>query len=261
MKQGHWILLDELNLASQSVLEGLNACLDHRGEIFIPELAKTFTVKPGTRFFACQNPLKQGGSRRGLPKSFLNRFIQVYINELNNQDLLLILREQFPQLSNNDRLEKMVTFNMRVVKEIDNHNLGNKGAPWEYNLRDMTRWCEAVIYFYKQDICEDRAYKPENLIGLIYCDRLRTKEDRQKLEEIFSEVFGGKVCGDVPVFYANRNRILFGDVGIDRNDSACNEHVLGEDSECLVLRKQLPVLRSLCYCINLNWMAILVSFF
>lgn len=38
LKAGHWILLDELNLASQSVLEGLNACFDHRGEVYVPEL-------------------------------------------------------------------------------------------------------------------------------------------------------------------------------------------------------------------------------
>lgn len=30
-----------------------------------------------TKFFACQNPLNQGGGRKGLPKSFLNRFTQV----------------------------------------------------------------------------------------------------------------------------------------------------------------------------------------
>ncbi len=30
LKAGAWVLLDELNLASQSVLEGLNAVLDHR---------------------------------------------------------------------------------------------------------------------------------------------------------------------------------------------------------------------------------------
>jgi len=30
-----------------------------------------------TRLFACQNPLNQGGGRKGLPKSFLNRFTQV----------------------------------------------------------------------------------------------------------------------------------------------------------------------------------------
>ena len=53
LKSGDWILLDEvnsfilfsslyiqvlsyqMNLASQSVLEGLNACLDHRGDVSI----------------------------------------------------------------------------------------------------------------------------------------------------------------------------------------------------------------------------------
>ena len=61
-----WIVLDELNLASQSVLEGLNACLDHRGEIFVAELGKTFEVnKENTRIFACQNPYGQGGARKG----------------------------------------------------------------------------------------------------------------------------------------------------------------------------------------------------
>jgi midasin len=37
-----WILLDELNIAPQSVPEGLNAILDHRDEVYIPELNKTF---------------------------------------------------------------------------------------------------------------------------------------------------------------------------------------------------------------------------
>ena len=71
-------ILLQLNLASQSVLEGLNACLDHRAEIFIPELGRSFAVQAGkTRLFACQNPVNQGGGRKGLPKSFLNRFTQV----------------------------------------------------------------------------------------------------------------------------------------------------------------------------------------
>lgn len=67
----------QLNLASQSVLEALNACLDHRGEVFIPELGRSFKVHTKTtRLFACQNPQRQGGARRGLPKSFLNRFTE-----------------------------------------------------------------------------------------------------------------------------------------------------------------------------------------
>lgn len=34
VKSGAWVLLDELNLAGQTVLEGLNAVLDHRAEVW-----------------------------------------------------------------------------------------------------------------------------------------------------------------------------------------------------------------------------------
>lgn len=51
----------QINLASQPVLEGLNACLDHRGTIFVPELAREFDVggsERRCRFFATQNPVR-----------------------------------------------------------------------------------------------------------------------------------------------------------------------------------------------------------
>ena len=43
----------------------------------VPELAASFECPPSFRVFGCQNPLQQGGGRKGLPKSFLNRFTQV----------------------------------------------------------------------------------------------------------------------------------------------------------------------------------------
>ena len=42
IKEGHWFLIDEMNLAQQSVLEGLNAILDHRRTVYIPELNQEF---------------------------------------------------------------------------------------------------------------------------------------------------------------------------------------------------------------------------
>ncbi|KAM7344790.1 midasin [Cochliomyia hominivorax] len=100
-----WILLDELNLAPQSVLEGLNAVLDHRGEVYIPELNKTFKLNKKTKIFASQNPLKQGGGRKGLPQSFLNRFTKVYVRKLSTEDLLYVVeskyKKHFDQLKDN----------------------------------------------------------------------------------------------------------------------------------------------------------------
>jgi len=72
-----------MNLASQAVLEGLNSCFDFRKSLHICELNKTFHIEEEEgcsrrcRFFACQNPQSQGGDRRVLPKSFLNRFTPV----------------------------------------------------------------------------------------------------------------------------------------------------------------------------------------
>ena len=53
------MLLDELNLASQSVLEGLNAVLDHRGSVYIPEIDLQVKCASGFRLFAAQNPVEQ----------------------------------------------------------------------------------------------------------------------------------------------------------------------------------------------------------
>jgi len=85
-----FVVVAQLNLASQSVLEGLNSVLDHRGDVFIPELGRTFTLdRTLTRIFACQNPLREGGGRKGLPRSFLNRFTQVRLVCLLDQSASL----------------------------------------------------------------------------------------------------------------------------------------------------------------------------
>ena len=105
----------QLNLASQSVLEGLNACFDHRSEVFIPELAMSFKVKHElTRFFACQNPVCEGGGRKNLPRSFLNRFTQVYMDPMTTPDLLFITSSSYPQIPG-ELLEHMVEFNQQVA--------------------------------------------------------------------------------------------------------------------------------------------------
>lgn len=54
IKNGSWLLLDELNLASQQVLEGLNSCLDHRATVYIPEIDKEFHCPSSFQIFACQ---------------------------------------------------------------------------------------------------------------------------------------------------------------------------------------------------------------
>lgn len=38
MREGSWLLLDEINLAQQTVIEGLNSVLDFRKSIYVAEI-------------------------------------------------------------------------------------------------------------------------------------------------------------------------------------------------------------------------------
>ena len=190
IKNGDWVLLDELNLASQSVLEGLNSCLDHRANIYIPELGKTFECPSTFKLFAAQNPMSQGGGRKGLPKSFLNRFTKVYIEALSVADLNKIVQAKFPQLDT-ILVGKMITFNSLIHYDISEKCLyGQQGKPWEFNLRDIFRWCDLVCCDHKENEMVDVG----KFVDTIYTQRLRTEVDRSMLVERYEECFGSSHC-------------------------------------------------------------------
>lgn len=101
-------------------MEGLNSILDHRGSIFIPELGEEVKAVPSFRIFACQNPYNEGGGRKGLPKSFLNRFIKVYLNKLEKDDLSVIINDMYPDLvKQEDLISKMIEFNEKVNEDVN----------------------------------------------------------------------------------------------------------------------------------------------
>ncbi|KAK4336875.1 hypothetical protein RND71_043910 [Anisodus tanguticus] len=65
MRNGYWLILDELNLASTEVLEALNRVLDDNREIFIPEIQETVQAHPQFLLFATQNPPETYGGKAG----------------------------------------------------------------------------------------------------------------------------------------------------------------------------------------------------
>ena len=197
MQRGEWVLLDEMNLASQSVLEGLNACLDHRGEVYISELDQTFKRHPNFSVFAAQNPHHQGGGRKGLPSSFVNRFTVVYADVFRNEDLQLICKHNFPSMPQ-ETVTKIIAFVSQLEQEIVyKRRFGSQGGPWEFNLRDILRWLQLLA---SNTLLLTNAI-PSDFLNLIFQQRFRTSKDRIEVEKIFSNVFGT----DVPFrhFYQN----------------------------------------------------------
>ncbi|CAG8521267.1 1922_t:CDS:2, partial [Scutellospora calospora] len=253
MKSGDWVLLDELNLASQSVLEGLNSCLDHREAIYIPELDKEFICTKEFRVFGTQNPLHQGGGRKGLPRSFLNRFTQVYIEQLTNNDLFFICKSLFPQVKDTI-LEKIIKFNTRINEDIMIKSLyGKSGAPWEFNLRDVFRWLELLCKDYGLGFYS----APDEYLDLIYLQRMRTERDRDCIVTAFHEIFDQNYQRPkYPYYHIDPKFIQVGHSLLERRDSYVSHSSI---NMLHILQSQLRPLQSLMKCVEMNWMVILTG--
>lgn len=171
-----------MNLASQSVLEGLNSTLDHRGQIYVPELDRTFTKHDEFRVFAAQNPQSQGGGRKGLPRSFLNRFTKVHVYELTSEDFFTVCRQSVVGLPE-DELGKIIDFNRAISDATASGAVGRLGRPWEFNLRDILRWIQVSRK------TQHRA-TPEDIVRLLYISRFRSPVDREICADLFRKVFG-----------------------------------------------------------------------
>ncbi|KAI8145635.1 P-loop containing nucleoside triphosphate hydrolase protein [Fennellomyces sp. T-0311] len=247
MKQGDWVLLDELNLASQSVLEGLNSCLDHRGAVYIPELDREFFCAQGFRVFGAQNPLQQGGGRKGLPKSFVNRFTQVYVEHLTADDLLFICGHLFPQFDA-QVLKQMIEFNTHMYEEtMVRCRFGRKGSPWEFNLRDVFRWLELMQ--------KDNVSDPAEYLETIYLQRMRTREDRIKVIELYEQVFGLNYTRTAsPDYHVSPEQLVVGHSQLARLSQKCTPEI---DEH--MLHTFLAPLEALMKCVESGWMAILTG--
>jgi midasin len=247
MQRGAWVLLDEMNLASQSVLEGLNSCLDHRQEVYISELDRTFQRHPHFALFAAQNPHHKGGGRKGLPASFTNRFTVVYTEDFKTNDLAIICRHQFPAVAPSDLENLLVSF-FEVQKRVSrDRTFQNCGGPWEVNLRDITRLLQLSTRSHGDE-------SPLQYLDVVIGRRFRTPEQRASIDEL--------LC-----LQPNRfpQRALYHNLTLDsyqvgsalltRNPAALDV----SQSESLPGPKDLPTMQALMLCISQAWPGILVG--
>ncbi|KAI9221601.1 hypothetical protein BC828DRAFT_64979 [Blastocladiella britannica] len=261
MKAGDWVLLDELNLASQSVLEGLNACLDHRGSVYLPELDKAFNKHQGFRIFGAQNPLEEGGGRRGLPKSFLNRFTQVHVKSLTDEDLMRIVLEQYAGVTSEATMERMLQFNSQLhTKTMVTREFGAAGSPWEFNLRDVLRWLELM----KQQQVSD----PALFLDMLYLQRMQSATDRAKVLALWNAVTDQNVVIANPTLQVTPTTVSLGQAVVPRLNRQ-SEHLalsatvsLGVGSKTAAAHVPHPILRpleSLLTAVNAGWMSMIVG--
>jgi midasin len=249
MQRGDWVLLDEMNLASQSVLEGLNSCLDHRQQVYIAELDQTFKRHPNFVLFAAQNPHHQGGGRKGLPASFVNRFTVVYADSFTDADLKKICFRLFPG-SPVMQTERLVDFISALNRAITaERRLGAVGGPWEVNLRDIQRWLQLADR-------GDLQIPTKHFLDVVINQRFRSEEDRAVVSQIYDRIFTDSEIGQKSYFHNLTPEYLQVGLGVLTRDPLLQRSV---EPNMKVLPKDLHILESLILCIDNSWPSILVG--
>lgn len=250
MEEGEWVLLDEMNLAPQQVLEGLNACLDHRGEAYVPELGRTFIKHPNFRVFAAQNPYSQGGGRKGLPKSFLSRFTRVFVRQLDNEDLAIITAHTHPGVPLQTR-RSLAAYIDALGTWTSQNAVG--GGPFEFNLRDTLRWL---------DILQSHPDEPvSKFLDIIVLQRFRTVEDRKKAQALFREYLP---FDDVSQRPHSLNPLILNPFKFELRGASylrgARQHVHTLSGSRLTLAaSQQSILESMLRCVNHAWPVLLIG--
>ena len=75
MKEGHWIVFDEINMCAAEILSVLHSLLDDDRSIVLKEKdGSLLKPHPAFRFFATMNPEEEYAGTKELNKAFLSRF-------------------------------------------------------------------------------------------------------------------------------------------------------------------------------------------
>lgn len=121
MQEGHWVLLDEINLASAEILECLAGLLEDKSEcVELIEKGDKVPIKrhPNFTLFACMNPATDVG-KKDLPVGLRNRFTEFFIDELTERnDLMLLIGDYLYHMNLSGAiLEAIYSFYASIRKE------------------------------------------------------------------------------------------------------------------------------------------------
>ena len=203
VRNGYWIVLDELNLAPTDVLEALNRLLDDNRELFIHETQTTVKPHPEFMLFATQNPPGSYGGRKPLSRAFRNRFIELHFDDLPAAELKTILEERckLPK--------KFCTALVAVLKELQKLRQGTRlfaGKHGFITLRDLFRWAQRYQFSQHDEYVDHWQILTDDGYMLL-AERVRDPKEKAVVQRVLELHLKRKVdiaklysCESIPLF-------------------------------------------------------------
>ncbi len=181
VKEGFWIILDEINLAPSEVLEALNRLLDDNRELYIPEMNKVIKAHKNFRIFAAMNPSENYIGRKDLSNAFKNRFIHLFFNNIPNDELNIIIEKRCKIPYSRTKIMIDIFKELQLVRSQEKIFQKNEGF---ITIRDLIKWGNRDIQTYEKLGIEGY---------ILLAEKLSNKEDKDIVKKIIESHLKGKI--------------------------------------------------------------------
>ena len=181
LRHGHWVILDELNLAPSEVLEALNRLLDDNRELFVPELQEVVTPHRHFMLFATQNPPGIYAGRKTLSKAFRSRFLELHVDDIPDDELHEIIEKRCAVAPSYAKKMISVMRELQRRRSVSNVFAGKHGY---ITPRDLFRWANRPAVGY-----DELAANGFFVLG----ERLRNAVDKEAVQAILEKQLKAKV--------------------------------------------------------------------
>lgn len=139
MRNGHWLLIDEVNAALPEILFVLQSLLDDDGYIVLAEKEDKEVVRPHPNFriFATMNPFEDYVGTKELNKAFLSRFpITIKVDYPKPDQEFAIVKERYPALDD-ETIKSMIE-----VAKTTRESRANEEVDFVFSTRDLLQWAQ-----------------------------------------------------------------------------------------------------------------------
>jgi midasin len=194
-REGLWLALEEINLASSEVVEILNDYLI-TGKISYSANGEQKELYPNQdfRLFATGNP-ESYSQRQKLSEVFLSRFKILYQKELSEEELSQILSSLFDITSS--LALPIARFHTTLQNQADSRIIGKaEKDPYTFTLRDIIRLGKRLEPIIAKGPADGEYFKKFFLeIFSVYIGRLRDEYEKEAVISLLDTHFGFREKG------------------------------------------------------------------
>ncbi len=194
-KEGKWLVLEEINLASSEVIEVLNDYLTTGYFIYSQDgKQKRLKPHPDFRLFATANPESYAG-RQKLSQVFLSRWQIYYQNPLSEQEIAEILSSLFSIPASFALV--LARFHRILETQAEARLIGKEERDsYIFSLRDIIRLGKRIEWLFQRELTEREllSHLFSALYG-VYLARIRDKTEKEALMALLDTHFGFKIKG------------------------------------------------------------------